>query len=250
MELYGAPWRDLPDNFAPYTTCYNRFVCWRRAGVWDQLRVDVARFWDDRSVIVLRRGRDARSVSWIKLTGADTMTVAAKVAEIAQQYRPDAIFIDGGGPGGGVVDRLRQLQHSVFDVQFGGKADHSHIGQDGAIVYANKRAEMWGAMRAWLAGGMIYHSHIGQDGAIVYANKRAEMWGAMRAWWPVDHPDDRELLADLTGVEYGYPSVRFYPRSRHSRARGNLRTASHRAVDAAADVASSSAPAAAAVRCG
>ena len=152
MELYGAPWRDLPDNFAPYTTCYNRFVCWRRAGVWDQLRVDVARFGDDRSVIVLRRGRDARSVSWIKLTGADTMTVAAKVAEIAQQYRPDAIFIDGGGPGGGVVDRLRQLQHSVFDVQFGGKADHSHIGQDGAIVYANKRAEMWGAMRAWLAG--------------------------------------------------------------------------------------------------
>jgi hypothetical protein len=119
-------------------------------------------------VIVLRRGRDARSVSWIKLTGADTMTVAAKVAKIAQQYRPDAIFIDGGGPGGGVVDRLRQLQHSVFDVQFGS----SHVSQDGAIVYANKRAEMWGAMRAWLAGGMI--------------------------------SDDRELLADLSGVEYGY----------------------------------------------
>jgi hypothetical protein len=38
----------------------------------------------------LRRGRDARSVSWIKLAGADTMTVAAKVAEIAQQSRPDA----------------------------------------------------------------------------------------------------------------------------------------------------------------
>jgi transposase len=33
----GAPWRDLPDNFGPYTTCDNRFVCWRRAGVWDQL---------------------------------------------------------------------------------------------------------------------------------------------------------------------------------------------------------------------
>jgi hypothetical protein len=29
----GAPWRDLPDNFGPYTTCYNRFVRWRRAGV-------------------------------------------------------------------------------------------------------------------------------------------------------------------------------------------------------------------------
>jgi len=33
----GAPWRDLPDNFGPYTTCYNRFLRWRRAGVWDQL---------------------------------------------------------------------------------------------------------------------------------------------------------------------------------------------------------------------
>ena len=30
----GGPWRDLPDNFGPYTTCYNRFVRWRRAGVW------------------------------------------------------------------------------------------------------------------------------------------------------------------------------------------------------------------------
>jgi transposase len=33
----GAPWRDLPDGFGPYTTCYNRFVRWRRAGVWGQI---------------------------------------------------------------------------------------------------------------------------------------------------------------------------------------------------------------------
>src|SRR4029077_5174060 len=32
-----APWRDLPKNYGPYTTCYNRFVRWRRAGVWDQI---------------------------------------------------------------------------------------------------------------------------------------------------------------------------------------------------------------------
>ena len=24
-----APWRDLPQGFGPYTTCYNRFVRWR-----------------------------------------------------------------------------------------------------------------------------------------------------------------------------------------------------------------------------
>jgi transposase len=33
----GAPWRDLPGNFGPYTTCYNRFVRWRRAGVWGRI---------------------------------------------------------------------------------------------------------------------------------------------------------------------------------------------------------------------
>jgi transposase len=33
----GAPWRDLPETFGPRTTCYNRLVRWRRAGVWDQI---------------------------------------------------------------------------------------------------------------------------------------------------------------------------------------------------------------------
>jgi transposase len=33
----GAPWRDLLDRYGPYTTCYNRFVRWRRADVWDRL---------------------------------------------------------------------------------------------------------------------------------------------------------------------------------------------------------------------
>ena len=28
----GAPWRDLPETY-----CYNRFVRWRRAGVWDRI---------------------------------------------------------------------------------------------------------------------------------------------------------------------------------------------------------------------
>src|ERR1043166_3189951 len=31
------PWRDLPEAFGPYTMCYNRFVRWRRAGVWGSI---------------------------------------------------------------------------------------------------------------------------------------------------------------------------------------------------------------------
>nr|WP_287304613.1 transposase [Mesorhizobium sp.] len=26
----GAPWRDLPERYGPRTTCYNRFVRWRK----------------------------------------------------------------------------------------------------------------------------------------------------------------------------------------------------------------------------
>ena len=33
----GAPWRDLPNRYGPYTTAYNRFNRWRKAGVWHRL---------------------------------------------------------------------------------------------------------------------------------------------------------------------------------------------------------------------
>ena len=33
----GAPWADIPERYGPYTTCYNRFVRWRAAGIWDHI---------------------------------------------------------------------------------------------------------------------------------------------------------------------------------------------------------------------
>jgi transposase len=38
----GAPWRDVPDRYGPYTTCYNRFNRWRKAGIWDDILKVVA----------------------------------------------------------------------------------------------------------------------------------------------------------------------------------------------------------------
>ena len=38
----GAPWRALPKEFGPPTTCYNRFVRWRKAGVWDRILAAVS----------------------------------------------------------------------------------------------------------------------------------------------------------------------------------------------------------------
>ena len=135
--------------------------------------VDVARFGDDRSVIVLRRGRDARTVAVEKHRGLDLMTLAGRVAEIAFGRDLAAIFVDETGLGAGVVDRLRQLGvRHVQGVNFGSAA--ATWDSDGAKPrYANKRAEMWGNLRDWLKGG-----------------------GAL--------PDDPELRADLTGVEYGF----------------------------------------------
>jgi transposase len=33
----GAPWRDLPDRYGPWSTVYSRFRRWRLAGVWEQV---------------------------------------------------------------------------------------------------------------------------------------------------------------------------------------------------------------------
>ncbi|MTH65062.1 phage terminase large subunit [Paracoccus shanxieyensis] len=118
--------------------------------------VDVARFGDDRTVIKMRRGRDGRTMPAIILKGADTMQVAARVMSEIDRHRPDGVFIDEGGVGGGVIDRCRQMGYSVIGVNFGGKADRSI---DGVPKCANKRAQMWATMREWIrAGGAIEDS--------------------------------------------------------------------------------------------
>ena len=38
----GIPWRDLPEQYGPYTTIYNRFNRWTYAGIWDQIMEAIA----------------------------------------------------------------------------------------------------------------------------------------------------------------------------------------------------------------
>ncbi len=33
----GSPWNEIPERYGPHTTCYNRFVRWAKAGVWDRI---------------------------------------------------------------------------------------------------------------------------------------------------------------------------------------------------------------------
>jgi hypothetical protein len=134
--------------------------------------VDVARFGDDESVIFARKGFDARSLPPVRLRNVDTMQLAGRVAEEARRLRADAIFVDEGGVGAGVVDRLRQLGLDVIGVQFGAKADG--VGFSGAAErYANKRAELYGNLRQALKAGLAL-------------------------------PDIGDLMTDLTAIEYGF----------------------------------------------
>jgi hypothetical protein len=120
------------------------------------LGVDVARFGRNNSVIYPRKGRDARSLDKKLYSGISTTELANRIHDCYQTWRPDGIFIDGGGVGGGVVDQCRNQRLFVWEVQFGGKDDITGVsnGNTGER-YANKRAAMYGALREWLRTGML-----------------------------------------------------------------------------------------------
>ena len=42
----GAPWADIPERYGSHMTCYNRFVRWRKAGVWDRILQAVSEAYD------------------------------------------------------------------------------------------------------------------------------------------------------------------------------------------------------------
>jgi hypothetical protein len=103
--------------------------------------VDPARFGSDATVIAVRQGRDVTTIK--RLRGADTMEVVGHVIEAIEEFKPALVCIDEGGLGAGVVDRLKEQRYKIRGVNFGNKAQKQ-------LMYGNKRAEMWGAMRDWL----------------------------------------------------------------------------------------------------
>ena len=111
------------------------------------LGVDIARGGADFTRLTFRRGRDARSIPSTEINSRDTMRIVAAVAEATHRHKPDHVFVEGAGVGGGVVDRLVQLGYKVFEVVPGGSATRD------PLKYLNKRAECWGYMRQWLQDG-------------------------------------------------------------------------------------------------
>jgi intein/homing endonuclease len=94
----------------------------------------------DRTCIVFRRGRVVFRVEYHEKL--NSMQVAGKLADYYREFHPDAMFVDKGGIGTGIVDRLQELNVPVVGVMFGQAASDSEI-------YANKKAEIWWRMKDW-----------------------------------------------------------------------------------------------------
>lgn len=48
----GSPWGEIPERYGPSTTCYSRFVRWRKGGVWDRLLFAVSAAFEGEIVMI------------------------------------------------------------------------------------------------------------------------------------------------------------------------------------------------------
>lgn len=143
--------------------------------------LDPARFGDDGSAMARRRGRKVAKVERrYKLT---TMECVGWAKQVLDDEKPARMFIDVGGLGVGIYDRLVEMGYGdvVKAVNFGSAPlEPPRLDDEGKEIGggpANRRAEMWRASKEWLE----------QEGG-------------------ADIPDDDSLQADACGPGYKYDS--------------------------------------------
>jgi hypothetical protein len=181
------------------------------------LGVDVGRFGDDPSVIYPRCGRDGITRPIEIFYGLDTMSFAGRVAATFLRIGATICMVDSGGVGGGVVDRLRQLQIPVIEVDFGSKPDD--FNSDGT-KYANKRAEIWGGLRDWLTHGSIPNISTGENITLI-DELTGPTYGLTKAE-AIQLESKKEMrargipspnVADALACTFAFPSFEYIPTS-------------------------------------
>lgn len=152
-----------------------------------ELGVDVARFGNDKSSIVWRRGSWASAPRMLK--GCDVVEVAettlAIIREVARPGERVKAKIDAVSVGGGVADILRR--HPRVELADGGFCELEVVDVQAAASSpdpscARMRDAMWLSLRKWLTPA----DKAGADGAI---------------------PRDLALLADITAPRVGYDAT-------------------------------------------
>tara|TARA_R110000737_G_scaffold236689_1_gene249090 strand:+ start:405 stop:1925 length:1521 start_codon:yes stop_codon:yes gene_type:complete len=142
------------------------------------LGIDLARGGGDDCFLQFRRGKDAKSEKVYRIPAEksrDSMRVVSLITTVLERHKPDVTFLDEGGLGGPIVDRLSQLGYHVIGVNFGSDADDKKH-------YRNKVAEMWVRMRQWL-----------QDGGSIPNDNDLEMELTTREY---DHNDKDQLVLE------------------------------------------------------
>jgi len=108
--------------------------------------VDIAAGGSDKTVVVRRRGFRG-DVVLAEPGDPDTMLTTAKIAALADKFRPSLIKIDAVGIGKGVFDQLAHLSYPVQAMIGGERADDEG--------FLNKRAQWYWELRSLLERGMI-----------------------------------------------------------------------------------------------
>lgn len=126
-------------------------TCPVQSAHWESLilGVDLARFGDNESVAVFRRGRDARTIPLERRRGLTGPEAADWIGNLIRTHGPDATHVDNGGLGGPIIDILRRNGFTITAVDFGAKPGAAPEGQN----VLNKRAEMYVLLRHWLREG-------------------------------------------------------------------------------------------------
>lgn len=181
------------------------------AGSQKRIGVDVARFGDDRTVIIQRQG-PLVSAPLIKRE-LRSNEVADIVFGLAQEWGADQIFVDDtGGYGSGVVDFLIQYGMNPIPVNFSSKPLNS--------VYFNRRAEMWFLMAEWVKRvGVLPEEHSLQKELTApmfdYSNDKFKLEAKddikSRLGWSPDIADALALtfaLPDVKAPKYSHPLIK------------------------------------------
>jgi hypothetical protein len=136
------------ESFVPvrHVLAARRFACPAQDHAAIVLGCDFARGTRDWNWFIDRQGRRAGRLVNERFHSQDTEDIAGRLARLIDRTKPAMCFLDAGGGGAAVYDMLRARGYGrrLTLINFGAAPRD-------ARRWANRRAEMWGALRDWLA---------------------------------------------------------------------------------------------------